>query len=87
LIWRRTTPKLGLAIVEEAAAAINSDCGGSCNSHKARLCFPFPKPHSLFSQNYNLHLFFLSFPVRARDLQTIHNLIRQFSFHTYKTLK
>jgi len=48
LIWRRTTPKLGLAIVEEAAAAISSDCGGSCNSHKARLCFPFPKPHSVF---------------------------------------
>jgi len=81
LIWRRKTPKLGLAIVEEAAAAISSDCGGSCNSHKARLYFPFPKSHSLFSQNRSLHFFFLSFPLQARDLQTIHNLTRQFSFH------
>jgi len=76
LIWRRTTAKLGLAIVDEAAAVISTDCGGSCNSHKARLCFPFPKPHSLFFQNCSLHLFFLSFPVPARDLQTIHNLTR-----------
>jgi len=70
LIWRRTTPKLGLAIVEEAAPTIIEEAATAT------------KPAFVFlSQNYTLAFpkfavftsFFSQFSCASCDLQTIHN--------------
>jgi len=74
LIWRRRTPKLGLAIAEGAAAAISNDFGRSCNSQKA--CIFSPKTTLSLFPKLQRSLLFSQFSRAARDLQTIHNLTR-----------